>query len=63
MRARISLVEPLGAKDVVHMTYDDLDVRAVGAPGDRPTVGENVGLAFEPARVHLFDDETGLVLR
>jgi multiple sugar transport system ATP-binding protein len=63
MRAKISLVEPLGAKDVVHMTYDGLDVRAVGAPGDRPTVGQNVGLAFDPARVHLFDDETGLVLR
>ena len=60
---KISLVEPLGAKDVVHMTYDGLDVRAVGAPGDRPTVGENVGLAFDPAGMHLFDDETGLVLR
>ena len=45
------------------MTYDGLDVRSVGAPGDRPTVGENVGLAFDPAGVHLFDDETGLVLR
>jgi multiple sugar transport system ATP-binding protein len=63
IRARISLVEPLGAKDIVHMTYDGLDVRAVGVPGNRPTVGENVGLAFDPARVHLFDDETGLVLR
>ena len=45
------------------MTYDGLDVRAVGAPGDRPTVGDNVGLSFDPARMHLFDDETGLVLR
>jgi multiple sugar transport system ATP-binding protein len=63
LRAKISLVEPLGAKDVVHMTYDSFDVRAVGSPGNRPTVGENVGLAFEPARMHLFDDETGLALR
>ena len=63
LRAKISLVEPLGAKDVVHLTYDGADVRAVGAPGDRPTVGDNVGLAFDPASVHLFDDETGPVLR
>ena len=59
LRAKISLVEPLGAKDVVHLTYDGLDIRSVGVPGNRPTVGENVGLAFDPAGVHLFDDETG----
>jgi multiple sugar transport system ATP-binding protein len=63
LRARISIVEPLGAKDVIHMTYDGLDVRAVGAPGERPSVGDNVGLAFDPASMHLFDDETGNVLR
>jgi hypothetical protein len=45
------------------MTYDSHDVRAVSATGDRPAVGDNVGLAFEPARMHLFDDETGAVLR
>ena len=63
LRAKISLVEPLGAKDVVHLTYDGTDIRAVGVPGNRPTVGENVGLAFDPARMHLFDDETGRALR
>ena len=63
LRAKISLVEPLGAKDIVHLTYDGTDIRAVGVPGNRPTVGENVGLAFDPARMHLFDDETGRALR
>jgi multiple sugar transport system ATP-binding protein len=63
VRAKISLVEPLGPKDVVHMTYDGFDVRAIGAPGDRPVVGDNVGLVFDPARMHLFDDSTGLALR
>ena len=63
VRARITLVEPLGAKDIIHMTYDSSSVRAVGAPGNRPTVGDNVGLAFDAASVNLFDDETGLVLR
>jgi ABC-type sugar transport system ATPase subunit len=63
LRARISLVEPLGAKDVVHLTYDSSDIRAIGVPGNRPTVGDNVGLSFDPARMHLFDDETGRALR
>jgi multiple sugar transport system ATP-binding protein len=61
--ATVSLVEPLGAKDVVHLSYDGHDVRAVGTPGERPRIGENVGLAFDAARVHLFDDETGKVVR
>jgi multiple sugar transport system ATP-binding protein len=61
--AKIALVEPLGAKDVIHMSHDGLDVRAIGVPGNRPAVGENVGLAFDSKRMHLFDDETGLVMR
>jgi multiple sugar transport system ATP-binding protein len=61
--ATVSLVEPLGAKDVVHLAFDTHDVRAVGTPGERPRIGENVGLAFDKARVHLFDDETGKVVR
>ena len=60
--ARVILVEPLGAKDVVHVEVGEHDARVVGAPGRRPRVGDNVGLAFDPARVHLFDDETDLVI-
>ncbi|MFN8187159.1 MAG: ABC transporter ATP-binding protein [Gaiellales bacterium] len=63
VRASVAIIEPLGPKDIVHMTMDGYDVRAVAAPDRRPTVGDNVGLAFEAARAHLFDDETGLVLR
>jgi multiple sugar transport system ATP-binding protein len=53
--ARVSLVEPLGAKDVVHLRWSDHDLRAVGTPGRRPTVGENVGIAFDRSRVLFFD--------
>jgi multiple sugar transport system ATP-binding protein len=63
LRAKVAIIEPLGAKDVVHMAIDGQDVRAVLAPGNRPTVGENVGVALDPARVHLFDDASGLALR
>jgi multiple sugar transport system ATP-binding protein len=60
--ARVTLVEPLGAKDVVHLDVSGHDARVVGAPGQRPRVGDNVGLAFDPARMHRFDDETELAL-
>ena len=63
LRAQVALVEPLGARDVVHMRVGDEDVRAALAPGSRPRVGDNVGLALDPNRVHLFDDATGLAVR
>ncbi len=39
LRAQVALVEPLGARDVVHMRVGDQDVRAALAPGSRPRVG------------------------
>jgi multiple sugar transport system ATP-binding protein len=63
IRAKVTLIEPLGAKDVVHLSYEGYDVRTVASPGDRPRVGENLGLVLEADAVHVFDDETGLALR
>ena len=62
LAARVTLVEPLGAKDVVHLEVGELDVRVVAAPGQRPHVGDNVGIGIDRERVHLFDDETGLAV-
>jgi multiple sugar transport system ATP-binding protein len=63
LRAKVALVEPLGAKDVVHLTADGHALRAVLPPGRRPRVGESVGVALDPSRVHLFDDDSGVALR
>jgi len=41
----------------------EADVRAAMSPGQRPRIGDNVGLAIDPDRVHLFDDATGLAVR
>jgi multiple sugar transport system ATP-binding protein len=57
--ARVSLVEPLGARDVLHLSWHGYDIRAIGTPGERPTIGENVGLMFAPGRVLFFDEKTG----
>jgi multiple sugar transport system ATP-binding protein len=63
LRAKVTLVEPLGAKDIVHCSFDGQDVRAVAAPGARPRIGDNLGLLLPREAVHVFDDETGLALR
>jgi multiple sugar transport system ATP-binding protein len=63
IKASVSLVEPLGAKDVVHLAVDGQDLRAIATPGERRRIGENVGLVFDSERMHLFDDETGRVVK
>jgi len=54
-RAKITLIEPLGPKDLVHLVWNGHDVRAVGRPG-RQRIGDEVALAFDPARVLWFDE-------
>jgi ABC-type sugar transport system ATPase subunit len=63
LRAKVTLVEPLGAKDVVHLSLDRHEVRVIGTPGQRPRIGEQVGLVADVERIHFFDDETGEAVR
>jgi len=63
LKAKVNLVEPLGAKDVVHVTIDHQDVRVIATPGIRPRIGEQVGIVFDRQRLHVFDDETGEAVR
>jgi multiple sugar transport system ATP-binding protein len=63
LKAKVNLVEPLGAKDVVHVTIDHHDVRVIATPGERPRIGDQVGIAFDRQRLHVFDDETGEAVR
>jgi multiple sugar transport system ATP-binding protein len=57
--ATVVLVEPLGSKDVIHLRWHEHDVRALGTPGRRPRIGEDVGLAFESSRIRFFDVGSG----
>ena len=63
LKAKVTLVEPLGAKDVVHVTVDHHEVRVIATPGTRPRIGEDVGIALDRERLHVFDDETGEAVR
>ena len=61
--AQVTLIEPLGPKDVVHLEYLGTDVRVVLPPDARPSIGSALGLHFDPVQVHVFDDATGLAVR
>jgi multiple sugar transport system ATP-binding protein len=63
IRGEVTLIEPLGAKDVVHLEHRGTAVRVVMPPGQRPAIGSALGLHFDPAQVHVFDDATGLAVR
>jgi ABC-type sugar transport system ATPase subunit len=63
LKAKVNLVEPLGAKDVVHVTVDHHDVRVIATPGLRPRLGETVGIALDRQRLHVFEDDTGRAIR
>jgi multiple sugar transport system ATP-binding protein len=63
LRAKVTLVEPLGAKDVVHLSLDGHEVRVIGTPGQRPRIGENVGVVADMDRLHFFDDVSGQAVR
>src|SRR5712692_9782221 len=56
LTAKVNLVEPLGAKDVVHVSVDRHDVRVIAKPGARPRIGESIGVSIDRARLHHFDD-------
>jgi multiple sugar transport system ATP-binding protein len=57
--AKVDLVEPLGPKDIIHLSWRGHDVRAIGRPGERPRIGDTVGLEFPRKHVLFFDDATG----
>jgi multiple sugar transport system ATP-binding protein len=63
IRGEVTLVEPLGPKDVVHLEHQGTAVRVVLPPAQRPAIGSALGLYFDPAQVHVFDDTTGLAVR
>ena len=63
IRAVVTLVEPLGPKDIVHLEHEGTALRVSLPPSRRPAIGSALGLAFDPAQVHVFDDATGLAVR
>ncbi|MCO6449531.1 MAG: ABC transporter ATP-binding protein [Caldilineales bacterium] len=56
-------VEPLGSKTIVHVRVGGDDLQIVSPADHRPAIGENQWIDFSSDYVHVFDSETGQVIR
>lgn len=62
--ARVEFVEPQGDRTIITVALQGDDTFLIEAgPDTRPRAGEQVGLAFDMYRAHLFDAETGVNVR
>jgi multiple sugar transport system ATP-binding protein len=56
--ATVDLVEPIGHESIVYATAGSEKLVAIFDPHEAPRTGENISLAIDAARVHLFDAES-----
>jgi multiple sugar transport system ATP-binding protein len=61
--AKVHLIEPLGAYDIVDIALGDAMLRARTASQFIRAQGDAVWLALDEARTHFFDKRSGLRLR
>ena len=59
LRAEVQVVEPTGPDTLVFVNLNGSKVCCRLAPDDAPQVGESLNLQFDPAKVLLFDANTG----
>lgn len=59
----VSVAEPLGAETLLYVTLQGHEIIATGPGRNPPKAGDRVILGAAPAQMHLFDAETGLVVR
>jgi multiple sugar transport system ATP-binding protein len=55
---QVQVVEPLGADTLVHLQVGEAVITARMPPEVRPTPGETISVAMDPARLFLFDAAT-----
>lgn len=58
----VSVAEPLGAETLLHVALADHDIIATGPGRNRPMAGDRISLTADPAQMHLFDADTGVVI-
>lgn len=59
IRAEVQVVEPTGPDTLVFVSLNGIKVCCRMAPDDAPAVGQSLNLQFDPAKVLLFDANTG----
>ncbi|RJR53987.1 MAG: sn-glycerol-3-phosphate ABC transporter ATP-binding protein UgpC [Desulfobacteraceae bacterium] len=63
MKGRVELVEPTGNEVVLLLSLGSTQFRAVVDPGTKAKVHQEIEIRFDPAKIHLFDDETEKAIR
>ncbi len=63
IHATVDMVEPIGHESIVYASAGAEKLVAIFDPHDAPRAGEEIALAVDASRVHLFDGETELALR
>jgi len=58
-RGEVYVVEPMGREQVVDVRLGDRSIQAIAPASLQVQAGESVGLAFDAARLHLFDPAGG----
>jgi len=58
-RGDVYMVEPMGREQVVDVRIGDHSLQAIVPAAQSLRVGEPVGLAFDPTKLHLFDPAAG----
>ena len=59
IRAEVQVIEPTGPDTLVFVTLNGTKVCCRLAPDQAPEAGETLTLQFDPARVLLFDAQSG----
>ena len=59
LRAEVTVAEPTGPDTLVFVQLNEVKVCCRLAPDTAPQVGESLNLQFDPAKVLLFDAQTG----
>ena len=59
IRAEVQVIEPTGPDTLVFVSLNGIKVCCRMAPDDAPQVGQSLNLQFDPAKVLLFDANTG----
>lgn len=59
----VKLVEPLGSDTLIHFDLAGVSAIARVDPELRPRVGDRLSVRPQPGKIHLFDENSGEVLR
>ena len=62
IQAKVEVVEPLGSETLLHLRVGVQALVVKAGPDYKPSVGEEIGIAFEMNKAHVFNRQTGITI-